>query len=298
MEIEGHVPEEVMRLHVDGMGRMSYSPVVLLPRSLFTSNIYMTYEDGKRRSRTFFKEVIPGQREVQLPSLKFINDIPVVTVMSMGFDGHENAWRLNHAAPFLEFAEQLRDEPVVIVDIRGNRGGNVLLSTRWLYALTGELVPFNYVALTTQPPNSAVFRFNPNNIFQNPPGAWETYISLKPFGDGYTISGNEPRKIIEREQKLIVLTDRNTVSAAEGFVDSIFNVTNTLVIGTPTGGMLAFDTAYANMYLPNTGIPLGLGRTKMLWPEDHFAESVGIMPDVWVAGDALAAALALVNNAD
>ncbi|MCL2397490.1 MAG: S41 family peptidase [Defluviitaleaceae bacterium] len=294
--IEGHDINDVMRLHINDNGELFYRPVLLIEEiSDQRVQVYFMYEDGERARRMLRRESFEW-RERQYPSLEFIDGIPVVTVMTMGFDGHENALNIEHAVPFLSFAEELRDEPVVIVDIRGNGGGNGFLPTRWLYALTGEIVPSNYVSLSTWEYNPESHAFDPENVFQNPPGIVEKFMSAGPFGEGYTVSNNEPRRIIEREQMLILLTDRGTASAAEGFTDHAFNMTNTLVIGTSTGGVLAFDMTYPQLYLSNTGTPFGLGRTMMLWPDGHFAEGVGIQPDIWASGDALTAALALVRN--
>ncbi|MCL2573641.1 MAG: S41 family peptidase [Defluviitaleaceae bacterium] len=297
LEIEGHDIDTVMHLHTSVDGDLFYRPIFLISGTW--ANTYRTnfiYEGDIISPRTFVRESEQQSRPAQMPRFGHAGNVPIVTVAAMGFDGHENAWGVEHAVTFISFAEQLRYEPVVIVDIRGNIGGNSLLPVRWLHTLTGEIVPSNFVSLNTQEYDPALFEFNPNNQFQNPPDTWSYFRAFEPFGDGYTLSHNEPRRIVQREQTLILLTDRGTLSAAEAFVDMAFNITNTLVIGTATAGMLAFDATYSNLFLPNTGIAFGLGRTMMLWPEGHFAEGVGIQPDIWVDGDAMAAALALISD--
>jgi len=295
-EIVGHEIEDVMRLFADEGGELFYAPVLLLENfRMPLTQIRFMYEDGTGQLRSFRRKVQQARR-TQLPSLEFIDGIPVVTVMMMGFDGHENAWNVDHAVPFLSFAEELRDEPVVVVDIRSNGGGNGLMGQRWLYELTGEIVPTNSVNLSTWPYESGRFAFDPYNPFQNLPGSIDGFIFEGPFGEGYSISNHLPREVIEREQILILITDRFAGSAAESFADLAFNITNTLVIGAPTAGVLAFDLTYPQLTLPNTGVPFGLGRNMFLWPDGHFAEGVGIQPDIWVEGDALEAALALIRN--
>ena len=294
-EIEGHDMQAVMRLHANAEGQLFYRPVLMLDTANAARQTFFVYEDGERESRTFIRELAQRQRRPELPALEHIGGVPIVRVMAMGFDGHENALGIQHAAPFMEFAEQLRDEPVIIVDIRGNSGGNGLLPVRWLHALTGEIVPSNYIWLSARPYNSSDFDFSLSNAAQNPPNSWRTYANAGPFGEDHTIFNTSPRRIVPREQMLILLTDRETGSAAEDFVDRAFNIENTLVIGTATRGILAFDATYQSVNLPNTGIPFGLGRAMMLWPDGHFAEGVGIQPDIWVSGDALAVALALIS---
>jgi len=294
-EIEGHNIEEIMRLHANADGELFYRPVLLLDTANAAQQTFFVYEDGTRESRAFIRELAQRVRRPELPTLEFIDGVPVVRVMAMGFDGHENAMGIAHAEPFMEFGERLRHEPVVIVDLRGNGGGNGLLPVRWLHALTGVVVPSNYVWLSARPYNSADFDFNPNSTSQNPPNSWRVFADVGPFGDYHTIFNTAPRRIVPRRQMLILLTDRETGSAAEDLVDRAFNIENTLVIGTATNGVLAFDATYSPINLPNTGIPFGLGRAMMLWPNGHFAEGVGILPDIWVSGEALAVAMALLN---
>lgn len=102
---------------------------------------------------------------------------------------------------------------------------------------------------------------------------------------------------MEREQILIVLVDRITGSAGELFTDLAFNVQNTLVVGQNTFGTLTTSLSFPSLQMPNSGITLALGNCCLYFhPEGHFAEGVGFAPDVWVTGDALAAALAMLRN--
>ena len=312
--IEGHEIEDIMKLHVDYDGRLFYSPVfiyapfhellfddalydfiVIYQEELDTPKFhaYFVYEDMEPVSRIFTEKEIEFdfEKTTPLPSLEFIDGIPVVTVMVMGFDGSEISHGFEHVAPFLSFAEYLCDEPVVIVDLRGNEGGNGHLPTRWLYMLTGEMVWPNYVSLGTMP------FFLGSLLFRDAPYAQKFMFNQERLDCGHVKRNFGPREIVERDQLLIVLTDRWTGSAGEGFVDAVFNITNTLVIGTPTRGVLAFDMTYPHLRLPETSIPFGFGTTMNVWPEGHFAESVGILPDLWVEGDALVAALALLRGA-
>ncbi|MCL2169749.1 MAG: S41 family peptidase [Defluviitaleaceae bacterium] len=282
---------EVMRLHGDVDGQLFYRPVLLSSR--LPAPLVFTYEDGSI-AEISFRALTGLSMHTSLPSLTFHDGIPVVAVRTMGFDGHSGALNYRHAVRFLSFIDELRDEPVIIVDVRSNGGGNGLLPLRWLYALTGEIVPSNYVGLQTRAFSPAAFDFNPENIFQNPLGVAEQFSSLESFGENYTLTNNHPDRLIEHDQKIIVLTDRFTGSAAEAFVDLTTNMANTLIIGTPTTGVLAFDMTYPSLFLPNTGLRFGFGRTMFVWPEGHFAEGIGIEPDIWAAGDALAVALALL----
>lgn len=292
--VEGHDIKTVMRVHANHRGELFYTPVFLLDEEGSPIRIEFMYE-GSESVTYSFSRISYNFQHLELPTLSFIEGIPVVRVMTMGFDGNENGHNRRHAVAFMSFAEQLRDEPVIIVDIRNNSGGNGLLATRWVYALTGEIVPSNYVSVKAL--KYARHVFNPDNPFEIAPDVSDKFWSRRSFGDGYTLINYAPRRIIEREQLFILLTNRNTGSAGESFADQVFNMSNTLVIGTPTMGGMAFDVRYPNMTLLRTGTAFGFGRTMNVWPEGHFAEGAGIHPDIWTSANALTVALALLRNA-
>jgi len=232
------------------------------------------------------------------PSLDFVYNIPVVTIPLMGFDG-PGADSVDDVALFLSFAEELAHEPVVIVDVRGNPGGNGLLPTRWFYALTGEIIHQNNIWFTTSEHNPTVWEYallNPYGRFSNPAYTHWLRPSVKGI-DGYTIGNYEPRRVIEREQLLVLLVDRHTGSAAEAFADMTFNITNALVIGMPTVGAMSFDMTFPRLWLPSSGMPFGFGTVMSIYPDGHLDECRGIQPDIWVYGDALDAAIAMLRNA-
>ena len=298
VEAEGHKIDDIMRLHVTGTGQFVYSPVILridenLPSRL---TIAFVYDDGTRENIVFRRENTRRRRH-QEPSLQYIEGIPVVTVRQMDFP-ESTARRSADARAFLSFAEVLRAEPVVIVDIRSNGGGNGNLPARWLHVLTGEIVPTNHVWLRAwdyEENLAAIRTATPESPFYSPEEIFRRYMNPAPFGDGYMIMGNAPDRIIERDQLLVLLVDRFTASAAEGFADKALNMQNTLIIGSHTGGVLNFDLTWPSLRMPRSGVPLGMGTAMIVHPYGHLVEGVGIAPDIWVHGDALDAAIAMLG---
>ncbi|MCL2361026.1 MAG: S41 family peptidase [Defluviitaleaceae bacterium] len=325
VSVEGHELTEIMKQHMDEEGHLFYMPIFYIDMTKYFAELeeaYMSYIDGldeevllnylSQQELQQAPSITPVQinfvyedeeiirvfeekrfhhhsYERQLPTLENRYGIPVISVMYMGFGYSARGFAYEHVQPFLSFVDYIREEPVVIVDLRGNIGGNARLPAMWIYELTGKIIYPNFVSLlameyTTHFPGDR-------------PTSQKFQAARQPFENGYTISNTEPRKILEREQIIIVLTDTQTSSAAEIFVDIIFNISNTLVIGTPTSGTMTFDLTYPQLWLPHSGLSFGFGRTMHIWPEGHFAEGRGIEPDIWVWGDALAAALSLLRNA-
>jgi hypothetical protein len=292
----------VLRLTIDENGEFFYTPVVYKfnPQGAGASVEPLTviFEDGSSQL-LWLQRHNPARREFKAPSLEYIDGVPVVTVMSMGFpDAHTEGSQ--QARNFLSFADELKDEPVVIVDVRSNGGGNGVLPMQWLHRLTGELVPSNSVWLWAQSFEDLHEMFAAESPFTNPSYVnledRMLYMRLEAFGEFYTIFSNHPDRIVPNEQLIIVLTDRFSGSAAEVFADLTLNMENALIIGTNTYGSLRADYV-ATWALPNSGLPFGFGRGVIVWPEGLFTESIGLAPDIWVHGDPLPATLALLRNA-
>ena len=301
--VDGVPVGELMQLFLNEYGVFYYA--VTIPQELSTWFITSTITYTNGISEELRLDIMPPitHRAFQPTSLEFIHGIPVVTKRAMTSESLMNVWstdvtHIEQTNLFLSFAEELRDEPVVIVDLRGNLGGSGILVQRWLYALTGELVRstssgFSFemavVDVYVPTPEGTTWYHSEETsewIFQN--------ASFKSYGS-YTISYSMPDTLIQREQLLIVLVDRRSASASEIFVHGATNITNTLIIGTNTFGAANFGGTGFQKFMPHTGIPFGFGFTAVLFPEGHLPESVGLTPDIWVKGDALAAALAMLE---
>jgi len=301
-EIVGHDMADILRLQLDESGRHFYAPVIQREGgSIDPETLTILYEDGTSEYLEL-RIALPSENVFQSPSsLTHVDGYPVVSLERMM--GMSAVPYGVYAHAFLSYAEELRDEPVVILDLRSNEGGTPVLSPKWMYLLTGEVVRENFIQLR----NWDMELEYPWTPWGDTPETNPSYFSYEDMENlefllcevsinGFSVRNLTERHIVEREQVLIVLVDRYTGSAGDAFADLAFNVENTLVIGQNTAGVLISDMAYPLLRMPNSGIPFGLGRSIHLHPEGHFAEGIGFRPDVWVTGDALAAAIAMLSN--
>jgi len=307
--IEGYDMYELFRLTMNEAGEFYYAPVIFRPAAEgITHSLNITYENGEQitlnLTRTIHERTHARGAD---SSLSFQNGIPIVSIRRMGDSfnpyshGHQEALRI------LSYAEQLREEPVIIVDIRSNGGGASALSYTWLHRLTGEVVPANFNWLSffdshidipagVQRPARwySGFRERAGFDFEYPPELFGKYLHRVPIGEDIFFTPEEAwDRIISNDQLIIVLIDRFSVSAGETFADQFTNIENTLIIGQNTFGML-LTSSNVPLYLPNSGMPVIMGRHLLVHPEGTWEEGIGIAPDVWVVGDALQAALSLL----
>jgi hypothetical protein len=313
-EITGYELDKVFRLSMDEEGAFFYVPV-FVEKNDRNSNLSITviYENGDEEI-VEIKEHSSHRWPLKDSELRYESDTPVVTLRKMynpfserdsfGLAGREY---IKDAERFLSFAEELKGEDTIIIDLRSNRGGYDILARMWLYSLTGEIVPNNFIYLWKHilQPNSEMDRrlleleriaqLNREDFFASPYlGLAAPFAQYTPLAENWIIS-YLPDRIVSNDKLIVLLVDRYTISAGEVFTDLFFNMENTLVIGQNTGGYL-LTTGSANYYLPNSNIRFNMPPAIQVFDETHFREGIGIAPDVWVVGDALTAALAMLEQ--
>lgn len=294
--VVGHKIDDVFRLTLNSEGEFAYMPVIVVPgrSSLQSYPLTLLYEGGTNEMVAVLQRYESSRRDAQAyPSLTRIDGFPVVSISFMSF--YPN---MESARQFFSYVEELRDESVVIVDIRSNMGGNNLLSAQWLHRLIGEVVPTNSIILqlgNRQQTLDAFASVPADQPHYRPLADFMTYHPTTPLGDAHFVWNYTPRRIIPTDKLIILLTDRYTMSAGEGFVDFALSMENTLVIGQNTAGCFHKIAGTAH-FLPHSGIPVHFGAGVVFHQDNLFAEGIGFEPDVWVNGDALQAVLAMLSR--
>ena len=322
VEIVGHSISEIMRLAVTESGEFFYVPIVMLPSVYgITYDLQIDFQDEGIRTISLRHTLFPmlnSSADIQTV-LNMEYEFPVVSLRPnmpspFAISNETFGFSSDNAVSFLSFAEMLINEPVIILDLRSNAGGFSILSTLWLYKLLDEFVPYGFYYIM---PSGIVL---PDDMYSLSP-SWYLFfnhdeqdtinsqvlevsrkvemITLLKQGtqinDYHSVIGKADR-VVSNDLLLILLVDRHTASAAEIFTRQILNIENTLVIGQNTSGTL-LTSGSLPLWMPNSGIPFHMGWNFMALPDDgNQREGFGISPDVWVLGDALTAALAILNN--
>jgi|GEM_PF-663644 len=297
-----HLTKEVsdfMRLSMDETGSsFYYTPVVIQSDRLFAApqTLVIHYTDGTEESLALHLLDV-YYRDPEPPALTFINDVPVVTVdllrSHFGPEGYYPPNRLE-AIQFLDFAVQLQGAPVLILDLRHNRGGLAVTPMLWYETLMGENIPASYVMFTLY---NQTLREMAASANQSPESLlYRSFRPGEPLGAYHRISHYPPHRIVPNDQLIIVLTGRRTASAAERMVDMALNMRNTLIIGQNTAGIYMTGRNSWRPALPNSRIRFEFGMGITLFTDGHFREGVGFAPDIWVTGCALTAALGMIEH--
>jgi len=279
--------DEILRLSIDEDGHgFFFTPVIPLltlatPADAIPKYLYIRYSDGTVEAIPLEKMKQPQPRVIcPVPSLDTDRDVPVVAIESMS---PTTVGGDRYILQFLQYAHQLRNEQVFILDLRKCLGGDIGIPFEWFYILKGEYIPSSYYVLRTR--GIGLF---PVTDF----GRGERFAI---FDDHHMYHANPREGLISSDQLIIVLTGPYTQSAAEFMVDMAFNLENTLIIGQNTGGAFMANMGFT-LHLPRSRMPFNMGNMWNALHESHFQEGLGFAPDIWVSGDALAAALGLIEN--
>jgi len=301
-EIEGRNVYDVLRLSMDEQGNIFYSAVIyeLGPVGLARRNLSVVFDNGDNLTLPL-EQHQPAWRPFNSPSLEWVEDVPVVTSMSMGITVY-GQFSVEYAEAFLSLSDEVHNEPIVIVDLRNNHGGDSLLGSRWLYQLTGEIVPLNLTELHRLTYEEMMEQWQISE-YHDPRGrdfnsleVYRYFSRVRVLDNSHIMAHHvQARTIIDSNHLIILLVDSFTRSAPEHFVDMVLGMGNTLVIGQNTFGAV-INRGHSPLALPNSGIFLMFGRAVRIFPQGYFAEGVGLAPDIWVHGDSLAAALSLIGN--
>lgn len=291
---------ELFKMSVSDDGNIVYYPVVLEPFGAswdyVPENLTVRYSDGSTQSLRASPFVSYYDNSDTMIDVHYNQGIPVLFVRNMGFDEAKGD-ELGKA--FLAYAERFKDEPVLILDLRSNGGGNGVLPFKWLEEYSEQPVTTNYVSIKYwTEDNMRDYVENTDNPYYVSYETMTEIAGFAPISDKYMKANAQPDSFAANDRLLVILTGKNTGSAAETFVDIAHNVQNTLIIGELTYGMLV-SNAYTVIALPNSRTPIQLGSDLALFPDnaDYYREFVGFHPDIWTAsGDAEEAAVRLIHR--
>ena len=192
----------------------------------------------------------------------------------------------------ISLGSKLKESKKIIIDLRGNYGGDSECVRQFIENLNGSAVfNLNYAKLNTQGSRLAEISLYTSNlhdyekvkkeILADPVSRWQC-AATQPVYEG------------QYKNDLILLTDRETASTAEIMVKCVKdNIPQSIVVGENTSGTLnTGDIRY--FCLPNSLIFLNIPTAIFA---GIFEEGTGFIPDFW-SKDALQSAINLYLTKD
>jgi hypothetical protein len=232
-----------------------------------------------------------------------IGGIPVVRMRSFS---DINSDELDQ---FVESARDLRGEPVVIVDLRGNGGGNERWTSLWIQNLTGVRPESVFVFSELESVTSMIGRANAFVYWDHQGADLELFRTeaarYTRVAESIESGTRQPHwtgpryphiPLIENDTTVVVITNDLVASSGEGFVMRMSQAENVVVVGENTMGALTFGNISTHQ-LPNSKLMVWIPINFNLFPDQELRESVGLVPDLWVpAADAVNNTVAAIRR--
>lgn len=183
----------------------------------------------------------------------------------IGIPSHQPQYKAVLDSLIASHRGELEATPLLIIDLRGNEGGSSGMSNGLLpYVLMADLLPERY------PERSAAMMLSsPDQIvYARQAFGSDTTRFVRSLMERLTASANQfvpleepnaskpaqlPDSIINGPEKVVVLTDNGTVSAAEVFVLRALRSRRVTVIGEPTAGALDYQSVNIVRLVPPPG---------------------------------------------
>lgn len=251
-----------------------------------------------------------GNFDSERPILRYetVEGVTVVAIRSMEPQYAKELER------FVATAEKVRNQPAVILDLRGIPGGGLGHGLRWLGKLTNETFRLRYKVAELLSPEVYAGEINSlrDDLRKTEEEKGRQYLlkyieqaaqrldqaqrapPATRWGEAktYSYTGEAPQRF---PGALIVLSDKRNASSGESFADAARSLPNAIIMGENSSGANTFCPT--RMYhLPNSNIEITMGEAIKAW-EAGTMEGKGLVPDIWVDEvDAMPVALDYVKT--
>ena len=230
---------------------------------------YITIEDETIKLNW---EIMDTQGIFQEPyySISSIAGIPVITARSFkpraGHDGDITI--------FIESGVLINKNEVVILDLRGNIGGNSIYALNWIQSFVDNLSVKTCEIQRISKPLLAYAK-SPESLYD------EDYIEWFETQKNQWISGYGNGSMSNNQSTIFVVIDKNVASAAEDLVFWLQHVENVFFVGTNTQGASICGNICI-FYLPESNISIQFGTKLNLYGSLVRMDGRGFDPDLWV----------------
>ena len=284
LSIEGAAPSKHLKPSINCDGDIVYIPGVIRPELSEGISISIEYEDG-HAERMQLEPMKSGRLAGPAYELGQMGEVPLVASRSFG----PTAANLDYLNAFVEDAGRLRDEPVIVLDLRSNPGGDSTYPARWVWRLLLQTAKAQQVSAKLTTVTAVALYANTLRHYLSSSQTLADAAALLGRDDssphpGWSRIYHEAGTTVSNDPFIAVITDSFIASAAEGLVLSLRHMDNVVFIGANTRGALLTGNV-ALCYLPFS--KLGMSVPVMLTPYEDLdnRDGLGLLPDFWVDPD-------------
>ncbi|WP_165000432.1 S41 family peptidase [Anaerophilus nitritogenes] len=297
---EGNDPINYIKPSIDEKGKIIYKIVCLKESTNNSCDINITIKDKEEIEKKINLKKIassPSLLKNKAYSFKEVEGIPVFKVSSFG--KHLNLEKLS------EDGLKYSDKNIAILDLRGNTGGLHTPGLKWIGNFTNNnmnnvsMLKHINASLINEVAKKRVLKMavdvDKNKIEE---AVFEVDNNLRKKFDimGWCKISIPEFEKFKNDKVIIVLFDKDTISAGEAMISHLNYMENVIFIGTNSYGALNVTSPAGNI-LPNTKTRVFAGLELDIEPDFVWRDGIGYFPDFWVEPeDALDRIIKFVNN--
>ena len=238
-------------------------------------------ENGKIKNIQIDRGELNVKKEAWKTEVRWIKENRIIYIKIPSFS------RPNFEKDAIEYVKKFKNANVLIIDVRGNGGGNT--PAQLIDILMDR--PYRGQANST-PLSLGLFKFYieflpkalkqyKDTYKQEPPESWKNLLVFQDFFKNSHLLWKPDYNEAENTtytNSMIILIDVNTGSAAEDFVIPFKDNGRAIIMGEPTFG----STGQPYIYEFEDGISIGIGTKRVYMPDGSRFEGIGIQPDIEV----------------
>ncbi len=284
--INGSAPSSFLKPSIDEDGDIIYVPGMLLPDRQLDSVCELEYEGGTREM-AWLVPIVSMDLGGPVYELGEAQGLPIVACRSFDSDRDEGK-DLNR---FVQDADKLRQEEIILLDLRSNHGGSTLYGMMWCQRLmqrrvgpsmfTANLATDTSIALMLNRQAERRRELDTEEI----EALWKYLRNVEdPGRPGWRRIGIEQEGWVSNSPFIVVLIDSNAASATEAFIRRLRGMDNVVFIGTNTPGVVLCGDPGV-LVLPHSRLKVRIPAMFWLDSEMQNRDGIGYFPDLWVHPD-------------
>ena len=290
--VDGKDPAEFMKLSISPGGKLVYYVGGLYGLKQVNEqkklpSVTVSYRSGGTSDTLQFPQwVSPDDKPGEGFRKSELGGVPVVSIRRfMDNDAKDTA-----CEDFAASGSALKGKKVMILDLRGNGGGNDEYAINWIKNFTSKwsgksAIAWNQITLQSRAGEYIFSKFMlslpkvTENVKLEAKSAMEAYRNGK---NQWNLNQFLFHSQTDNTSLICVLMDKNNASSGEDVISFLSNLKNVVLVGTNTAGCMIGNVA-VSFVLPNSRLNVACANWLESFNSDVFTEGVGLKPDIWDA---------------
>lgn len=185
---------------------------------------------------------------------------------------------------FPESANLIKKYPIAVVDIRGNSGGQDIMSIEWFKNYTGQVphIQSEGIILNSKINNyiskKSLESMNYDDLTDELKDDYNRELERISLNENKWYLDESKEKRFKNDRLIFIIVDECVASSGENFVRYLKTLDNIVVVGTNTYGA-SVSSKFNKTYLPNSKIQFVFGNNIIICNDTQ--EGIGLTPDIW-----------------